>query len=109
VFVTYVEYPYEKMKLENIKLEEAYMQLEESKHEILKRQDMLMQQEKLALLGQMGAGIVHETKNYLTTIKGSCQLISLLTKEEGTINKQKCGRNRPDHKQVFVYGEAQGH
>lgn len=89
VFVTYVEYPYEKMKLENIKLEEAYMQLEESKHEILKRQDMLMQQEKLALLGQMGAGIVHETKNYLTTIKGSCQLISLLTKEEGTIKHAK--------------------
>jgi PAS domain S-box-containing protein len=41
-----------------------------------KQQEKIMQQEKLALLGQMGAAIVHETRNYLTTIKGRCQLIS---------------------------------
>ncbi|WP_278330522.1 PAS domain-containing protein [Clostridium magnum] len=29
----------------------------------------LINQEKLALLGQMGASIVHETRNFLTTIK----------------------------------------
>ncbi len=102
VFVAYVEYPYEKMQLEKIKLEEAYRQLEESKHEILRRQDVLMQQEKLALLGQMGAGIVHETKNYLTTIKGSCQLISLLTKEEGTIkHAKKISKNVDEMDQII--------
>lgn len=42
----------------------------------------MMQQEKLALLGQMGAGIVHETRNYLTTIKGRCQLIDMQTNDE---------------------------
>lgn len=34
-----------------------------------------LHQEKLALLGQMGATIVHETRNFLTTIKGCSQLI----------------------------------
>ncbi|MDF2841401.1 MAG: hypothetical protein K0Q99_2173, partial [Clostridia bacterium] len=35
-----------------------------------------------ALLGQMGAGIVHETRNFLTTIKGRCQLIDIYTEDE---------------------------
>lgn len=50
--------------------------------ELKQQQEKMMQQEKLALLGQMGAGIVHETRNYLTTIKGSCQLIDTLTEED---------------------------
>ncbi|MFA7573486.1 MAG: ATP-binding protein, partial [Lutispora sp.] len=85
IYVSSIEYSYEKMKLENIKLEEAYRELEESKKEEIRRQGMLMQQEKLALLGQMGAGIVHETRNYLTTIKGSYQLAKLFAKEECVI------------------------
>jgi PAS domain S-box-containing protein len=47
-----------------------------------KQQEKLMQQEKLALLGQMGAAIVHETRNFLTTIKGRCQLINVLDSSE---------------------------
>lgn len=50
--------------------------------EINKRQKKILQQEKLALLGQMGAAIVHETRNYLTTIKGRCQLIELYAVDE---------------------------
>lgn len=46
--------------------------------ELKKQQEKLMQQEKLALLGQMGAAIVHETRNFLTTIKGRCQLLNAL-------------------------------
>jgi PAS domain S-box-containing protein len=46
------------------------------------RQKQILQQEKLALLGQMGAAIVHETRNYLTTIKGRCQLIELYADNE---------------------------
>lgn len=45
--------------------------------EIKRHQLAIQQQEKLALLGQMGAGIVHETRNFLTTIKGRCQLIEV--------------------------------
>ena len=43
---------------------------------------MLINQEKLALLGQMGATIVHETRNFLTTIKGNSQLIELFAQDE---------------------------
>lgn len=50
--------------------------------EFKKEQQKLMQQEKLALLGQMGAEIVHETRNFLTTIKGRGQLISAVTQKQ---------------------------
>ncbi|MBK1811123.1 PAS domain S-box protein [Clostridium sp. YIM B02505] len=46
---------------------------------IKENQMKLINQEKLALLGQMGATIVHETRNFLTTIKGNSQLIELYT------------------------------
>jgi len=42
-----------------------------------KDQEMLQNQERLALIGQMGSGIVHETKNYLASIKGYCELLLL--------------------------------
>ncbi|MFL0194581.1 MASE3 domain-containing protein [Clostridium sp. WILCCON 0269] len=45
--------------------------------ELKNNQEKLINQEKLALLGQMGASIVHDTRNFLTTINGSCQLIEL--------------------------------
>lgn len=44
---------------------------------IKEEQKKLINQEKLALMGQMGATIVHETRNFLTTIKGNSQLIEL--------------------------------
>lgn len=81
VFVSYVKYPYNVMKEKNRELQEAYHQLEINRQDEARKHNILLQQEKLALLGQMGAGIVHETRNYLTTIKGSCQLMEVMTKE----------------------------
>lgn len=49
---------------------------------VKEHQIKLINQEKLALLGQMGATIVHETRNFLTTIKGNSQLIQLYTDNE---------------------------
>jgi PAS domain S-box-containing protein len=43
--------------------------------EMKKQQYQVQQQEKLAKIGQMAAGIVHEIKNPLATIKGLSQLI----------------------------------
>lgn len=45
--------------------------------EMKKQHHNMQQQEKLALIGQMTAGIVHEIKNPLATIKGLSQLIKL--------------------------------
>ncbi|MPW26770.1 PAS domain-containing protein, partial [Alkalibaculum sp. M08DMB] len=42
----------------------------------------LQNQERLALIGQMGSGIVHETKNYLSSIKGYCELLLLSLRDE---------------------------
>lgn len=42
----------------------------------------IQQQEKLALLGQMAAGIVHEIKNPLATIKGFNQIIKSKLQDE---------------------------
>lgn len=49
---------------------------------VKQEQQKLQQQEKLALLGQMGAAIVHETKNYLATIKATCQMLKLIAQDE---------------------------
>jgi signal transduction histidine kinase len=89
VFVSYVKYPYKMMEDKNKKLQEAYHQLELNRQEEERKHSLLIQQEKLALLGQMGAGIVHETRNYLTTIKGSCQLMEVMTKESNLLKHVK--------------------
>jgi len=53
------------------------------------RQEQLLHKEKLALLGQMGAKIVHETRNFLTTIKGCSQLIEAIAKDDKVIQYAK--------------------
>jgi PAS domain S-box-containing protein len=50
--------------------------------EMRKQQTISQQQEKLAVLGEMAAGIVHEIRNPLTTVKGFMQLISARTEDE---------------------------
>jgi PAS domain S-box-containing protein len=50
--------------------------------ELKEQQERILHNEKLALLGQMGATIVHETRNFLTTIKGCSQLIESLANQD---------------------------
>ncbi len=50
-------------------------------------QQKLLQKEKLATIGQMAAGIVHEIKNPLTTIKGFIQIISSARLEQGELKE----------------------
>ena len=61
------------------KLEESLKILQVKNEEIVKTQNQLIQQEKMASLGQMAAGIAHEIKNPLNFItnfaQGSSELI----------------------------------
>ncbi len=50
--------------------------------QIKEEQQRLYQQEKLASLGQMAAGIVHEIKNPLTSIKGFSQLCTAKAQDD---------------------------
>ncbi|MBS3971184.1 MAG: PAS domain-containing protein, partial [Clostridia bacterium] len=45
-------------------------------------QEKIKQQEKLAIIGQMAAGVVHEIRNPLTVIKGFSQLIDQITSDK---------------------------
>ncbi|MEN8905198.1 MAG: ATP-binding protein [Clostridiales bacterium] len=58
--------------------------------ELKREQEKLLHKDKLALLGQMSAAIVHESKNLLASIKGYCQLIIL--KEQDLQIKKYVGR-----------------
>lgn len=50
--------------------------------DLKQEQQKRIQQEKLALIGQLGAGVVHECKNFLATVKGNSQLLKLTVKDE---------------------------
>lgn len=53
--------------------------------DLKQEQQRRIQQEKLAVIGQLGAGVVHECKNFLATVKGNSQLLKLATKDEKTL------------------------
>ena len=61
--------------------ERAYAQLAESHQELKRTQDQLVQQEKLASLGQLTAGIAHEIKNPLNFVNNFSE-VSLEMVEE---------------------------
>ncbi|MDP4094685.1 MAG: ATP-binding protein [Bacillota bacterium] len=63
---------------------------------LLEEQQMQQQQEKLALIGQLGSGIVHETKNYLSAIKGYCQLMTLKISDDAVKKQVKRIENITD-------------
>jgi Signal transduction histidine kinase regulating C4-dicarboxylate transport system len=68
IFVEAVQEPYEKLK-ESMNYTEELL-------------NKIVQQDRLAVVGQMGAAIVHETKNFLAVIKGSSQLLTMYAKDD---------------------------
>ena len=72
--------------------ERAYTQLEKSHQELKRTQDQLIQQEKLASLGQLTAGIAHEIKNPLNFVNNfsevSVELIEEVREELSAVSDQ---------------------
>ncbi|MDZ7717365.1 MAG: ATP-binding protein [Balneolaceae bacterium] len=88
------------------KLEQAKQKIEEAFRELEAAKDQLVQQEKLASLGQLTAGIAHEIKNPLNFVNNFSDLsIELVeeVREEVKTQKAKVKRNIPS-----PGGEGQG-
>jgi two-component system, sporulation sensor kinase A len=52
--------------------------------ELMKTQEFILQSEKLSAIGQLAAGIAHEIRNPLTSLKGFLKLLSPLSNDLGT-------------------------
>lgn len=70
------------IKLEVFRLQGGYLCLGEAVKTGNRGLDDIQQQEKLIVLGQMAAGVVHEIRNPLTAVKGFSQLIDRVTQDE---------------------------
>ncbi|MCB0563857.1 MAG: hypothetical protein KDD01_05715 [Phaeodactylibacter sp.] len=87
----------ERIEMQADKLEQSFLELQRKNKEILIAQNQLIQQEKLASLGQLTAGIAHEIKNPLNFInnfaEGSIdlldELLEELANEEQHISEEK--------------------
>jgi signal transduction histidine kinase len=71
--------------------EHAYAQLADSHQELKRTQDQLVQQEKLASLGQLTAGIAHEIKNPLNFVNNFSDLSIELVEEIREELRQRTG------------------
>lgn len=84
------------VKQRTIELEQAYIDLQESLKELKATQSQLIQQEKLAALGQLTAGIAHEIKNPLNFVTNFSELSIELVEE---IEEELKGHPDPESQQ----------
>jgi signal transduction histidine kinase len=82
------------------KLEQAKQRIEEAFQELEAAKDQLVQQEKLASLGQLTAGIAHEIKNPLNFVNNFSELSIELVEEAREEVRQMTGDGGPAKKSL---------
>ncbi len=82
-------------------LHESYHQLETTLAELRATQEQLLQQERLAAVGQIAAGIAHDFNNILTSILGYTELLQLSPETPESI--------QPDLKAISVSSQRAAH
>ena len=86
----------EQEKAHTLELEEAYSKLEDSLNKLTAAQDQLVQQKKLASLGQFTAGIAHEIKNPLNFVNNFSALsVELLQEIRDEVKRVRAYHDTP--------------
>lgn len=86
-------------------LQEQNIELDEKNQEIMRTQQQLIVQEKLASLGQLTAGIAHEIRNPLNFVNNFAQLSGGLVeelREDITANKEKLGEKSAEYIESII-------
>jgi signal transduction histidine kinase/ligand-binding sensor domain-containing protein len=86
-------------------LREQNIELDEKNQEIMRTQQQLIVQEKLASLGQLTAGIAHEIRNPLNFVNNFAQLSGGLIdelREDINANKEKLGDKSADYIESII-------
>lgn len=83
---------------------ERARQLEDSNQRLRQAQQQLVQSEKLASIGQLTAGIVHDVKNPLAVIKGIAELIQIEDSALSAFSREQVGliRDNASHANAIV-------
>jgi signal transduction histidine kinase len=78
-----------------------YSEKERMQRLLLQKERYITDQEKMAFIGQMTAGIAHEINNPISVIRGSAEALRLNMKDLSPIHqKLKSSSNRPDAAQI---------
>jgi signal transduction histidine kinase/ligand-binding sensor domain-containing protein len=86
-------------------LQEQNIELDEKNQEIMRTQQQLIVQEKLASLGQLTAGIAHEIRNPLNFVNNFAELSGGLIdelREDINANKEKLGDKSADYIESII-------
>ena len=86
-------------------LKEQNIELDEKNQEIMRTQQQLIVQEKLASLGQLTAGIAHEIRNPLNFVNNFAELSGGLIdelREDINANKEKLGDKSADYMESII-------
>lgn len=79
----------QRLYLQNTKLKETYRELEKSTEEKIRMEKEIAKSEKLRVMGQLSAGIAHEIRNPLASLKSAARML-------------KDGKNSPQVLEIMI-------